>query len=329
MSTKNVVVTGATGHVGNVLVRALLKEGFTVKAAGLGRPMSIEGLDVEYIEADVRDALQMERLIHGAEYVFHLAAMVGTRTTNWHALWETNTTGAKNVFASCLKAGVKRLIHFSSIHAFESSWLGVPIHEKTPLTYTAKAPLYSHSKAEGTRLARQFHAQGLDVVVIHPTGIMGPYDAFVSEFTQGIIDVHALPFPVTMGGGFNFVDVRDVVKTALNALRVGRAGESYLVAGHWASAKELALFIHPPGFRGDVRAIPLGLAWRALPLVRWLSSLSGKPALYTEGALEALSTNRVVDDSKARRELGHAPRPLEDTCVDLSQWITEQGLWKR
>ena len=328
MSATKVVVTGATGHVGNVLVRALLHEGYSVKGASLGNASSIEGLDVEHIEADVRDRAQMDRLICGADVVFHLAAIVGTRHPKPHLLWETNTTGAANVFAACLDAGVKRLVHFSSIHAFESSWTDAPITEETPLTHSSKAPLYSHSKAEGTRLARQYHARGLDVVVIHPTGIVGPNDFPVSELTQAIIDIHARPPAMSMGGGFNFVDVRDVVKTALAALRIGRSGESYLVGGRWASTTEVVSLTRPPGSSSRVRTIPLSVARRALPVVRLLSTLTKKPALYTESALEALSTNRFVDDVKARRELGHASRPLEETCRDLSAWITERGLWR-
>jgi dihydroflavonol-4-reductase len=117
-----ITVTGATGHIGNVLVRELVAAGHTVLATARHPACSLQGVDVRFEEADLRDPDAVGRVIQGAERVFHCGALIGLFRAEKAMMQAINVEGTRNVLAACAKAGVERLVHFSSIHAFEPSF---------------------------------------------------------------------------------------------------------------------------------------------------------------------------------------------------------------
>lgn len=115
-----IVVTGPTGHIGNVLVRELLKRGERVRALVLANEdlTPIRGLDVETVEGDIVDLDSLIRAFEGADVVYHLAGVISIVPGEWDRLYEVNVVGTRNVISACFACGVKRLVYASSIHAF-------------------------------------------------------------------------------------------------------------------------------------------------------------------------------------------------------------------
>lgn len=320
------VVTGASGFVGSVLVRALLAEGRNVRAAVHLDRRGLDGLDVDIVEADVCDAGALRAAFDGAETVFHFAAVIslagdlGGRVTN------TNVRGAEHAARAALDAGVKRYVHCSSIHAFDLTDPTSIIDESSPRA-GAHHPLYDRTKAMGEEAVRRAIADGLPGVVVNPSGVMGPGDHRPSRIGRVLLDLAARRLPALIPGGFDWVDVRDVCSAALAAERHGRVGDNYLLSGFWHSARQLALFgeeitgVAPPRFD-----IPLRLAGALAPIGDAWGRLRGREPRLNSDTLAALRATHHISHAKAAKELGYTPRSIRESVHDAYRWFDDAGM---
>jgi dihydroflavonol-4-reductase len=320
------VVTGATGHVGANLVRALLDQGRSVRVLLHVNRRGIEGLDVEVAEGDVCDANSLFKAFEGADVVYNLSAHISLSMNSWSRCESINVIGTRNVVDACLRTGVKRLVHFSSIHALEQHPLDIPVDETRPLVTSRRHPPYDRSKAAGELEISRGIEKGLEAIVINPTGIIGPYDYQPSHFGEVLLSLAQGKLPALINGGFDWVDVRDVVRWSIVAEEKAMAGARYLLSGHWASISEIAAMVKdavsvkPPAF-----VCPLWLADISAPFADGFARLAGKRPLYTPVALIALHGNRNISHVKADRDLGYSPRPLKETIVDTIKWFQSCG----
>lgn len=320
------VVTGASGHIGGSLVRALVAAGRPVRALVHRDARALEGLAVERIDGDVRDPGSLERALSGAEVVYHLAARITIGGDPPEDVRAVNVGGTRNVVEACLRSRARRLVHFASIHALSDAPAGEVVDEsRSPPGLDA--PLYDRTKAEGTRVVLEGVARGLDAVVLMPTAVIGPPDFRPSRMGQVLLDIYHGQFPALVEGGFDWVDVRDVVAGALAAERVGGKGECYLLSGRWESLKDLAALVERvDGARPPRLVCPMWLARAAAPFALGWSRLAGSRPLFTPAALHALRHHRRVSCRKAARDLSHSPRPLAQTVADTFEWFREAGL---
>lgn len=323
-----IVVTGAPGHLGNNLVRALLEKGERVRCLVLpGESLvSLNGLKTDIVEGDVRDIDSLYRAFEGAEVVYHLASVISLLPGYSEILEEVNVKGARNVAEACLKTGVRRLVYTSSIHVLvERSGLET-IDESSPCDPQRVHMAYSKSKARGTLEIMEVISKGLDGVVILPTGIIGPYDFKPSETGRMIIDYVSGKIPVRIGGGYDFVDVRDVAQGHILAAEKGKRGDSYIVSGEWISMddvmKEISAItkVPVPRFR-----LPTGLASGVAWALTSYSAITGAKVLMNRDSISTLKSNSVVSCDKARRELGYSARPIRETIRDTVNWFQETG----
>ena len=321
------VVTGASGHIGCNLVRALLEQGHTVRALVRDDVRGIEGLNVERVPGDVLEPDSLDRAFAGAEVVFHCAANISVDGSVGDDQLRVNAEGPRNVADACLKAGVRKLIHFSSLHAISEFPLDQAITEENGLVKASENPLpYSRTKALGEEAIQAAVAQGLHAVVLNPSGVIGPHDYKVSHMGETIRDLATGKFPALIPGGYDFVDVRDVVKATLEAEKKGRAGERYLITGHYLSVVKLAAIVaEVTGRKAPGWVCPMWLARFAAPFsVAW-GRLTGKRAKFTSASLQVLRSNGKADHSKATSELGHSPYPAIDSVAAVVAWQREAG----
>jgi dihydroflavonol-4-reductase len=325
-----VVVTGAAGHIGGTLVRALLAQGRPTRALVHHDRRALEELDVETTQGDVRDPASLRRAFAGAEVVYHAAAHISLRMDEWPLLEAINVTGTQNVVEACLACGVRRLVHFSSIHALEQEPLDVPVDEERPLVESARHPPYDRSKAAAERCVREGIARGLDAVILYPTGIIGPYDFRPSHLGGVVLSICHGKLPALVTGGFDWVDVRDVVAGAMRAEERAPPGASYLLSGHWVSARDLASAVSElTGARAPRLTVPIWAARLGIPFVVGLARLNKGEPLYTRVALGALHSNRRISHERAARDLDYRPRPFRDTLIDTLQWFRGAGTLDR
>jgi dihydroflavonol-4-reductase len=317
-----IAVTGATGHVGANLVRALLVRGERVRVLVHDRnERPLDGLDVERVKGDVRDPASLERAFEGAEIVFHLAALISIQGDRGGLVPAINVDGAKNAAEAALRQGVRRFVHTSSVHAFDLS-RGGTIDETSPRSDAPHLAAYDRSKAAGERAVREVVARGLDAVIVHPTAVLGPFDFEPSRMGRTLLGLRDRTLPSLVAGGFDWVDVRDVVAALLAAVERGRTGESYLVSGEYRSVAELAALASTITGVAPPRIVsPIGLARVGVPFAAAWGWMTGKEPLYTNESLSTLAHDARISGAKAARELGHAPRSLEETLRDTYAWF--------
>jgi dihydroflavonol-4-reductase len=321
-----VVVTGASGHLGVNLVRALVAQKRPVRALVHINRQTVEGLGADILPADIGDTDSLCRAFEGAQVVYHLAATISLLKHDWKQIEEVNVIGTRNVVEACLHCGVKRLVHFSSIHAMMQTPLNVTIDETRPLVESLKSASYDRSKAAGEKEIRHGIEKGLDAVIINPTAVIGPYDYQPSHLGTAILSIANSKLPALVEGGFDWVDARDVVEGAIQAEKIAPTGSKYLLSGHWVSLRDMAKMVQEisgaslPGF-----TCPLWLAHLGAPFVTGYNLMLKKRPIYTAASLKALNSNPFISHEKATRELGYQPRPLQDTLYDTLKWFGECG----
>jgi dihydroflavonol-4-reductase len=316
-----IAVTGANGHVGANLCRTLLAEGHQVKALIHHQKNSIEHLDVEIVPGSLHNKDSLRKLFNECEVVFHLAAIISIDGEK-EKLIETNVQGTLNLLDVMRENGVRRLIHFSSIHALSHFPLNEPMNETRPLVESS--PMwYEITKSRGEKMVREAIAQGLDAVIINPTAIVGPNDYKPSLVGQVLIRLYNGTLPALVPGGYNWVDVRDIVQGAVSAMENGRKGESYILSGHYMSVIELALLLEKvTGKRITHFQVPTILAKVGVPFIKAYAKITHQDPLYTFESLKTLvEVNQNIIHDKASRDLGYNPRSLEHTIRDTIDWF--------
>ncbi len=322
-------ITGASGHIGVNLTRALISRGRQVRALSHARNLGLESLPVDLLQGDVSDLDSLTAAFRGAEVVYHLAAHISLRMNDWRRCAAVNIEGTRNVIEACRRTGVRRLVHFSTIHAHCSEPLDTPINESRPYISSPHAPPYDRSKAAGEKLVRQAVGEGLDAVIINPTGVVGPFDYRPSHFGQAFIQIASGRMPVLIEGGFDWVDARDVAECAIKAEEMAAAGSKYLLSGHWLSMREIAsIAAEIMRNRAPTLICPMSVARACAPVITAALGLSGTRPIFTSVSLNALVSNRNISHERAASELGYAPRPIRETLSDTIQWFKDNGYLK-
>lgn len=321
------VVTGATGYIGGVLVRALADRGDRVRAVFHERSGIFEKPGVEWVRGDVLDRDSMVAAFRDADVVFHLASIVSIDPRMADAMRAVNVAGSRNAVDAALECGVRRLIHFSSFRAFNQFPLDEVLDETRGRVGGLPRPAYDRSKALGEDEIRHGLERGLDAVIVNPTGVLGPYDRGPTGVGQFFVDLQRRQVPMLIAGGFDCVDVRDVVQATLAAETRGRRGENYILGGRWHSVPELACLAEVvTGIRAPRFVCPVALARFWAPFQMAWDRVQERPPLYTPDALHHISrSNRRVSSARARSELGFDPRPVGDSVRDAVRWFEENG----
>jgi dihydroflavonol-4-reductase len=321
-------VTGASGRLGNVLVRQLLARGDQVRALVLpGDPqgVSLEGLTYTRVEGSVLDRAALDHLVEGASGVFHLAAVIDLGNDRSGRVWKINVEGTSAVAAASQAAGV-RMVHCSS-HAALQRWpLEQPLDELRPLALDEKCP-YHRSKAHAELRVLEAVSAGLDAVVCSPATLTGPHDFAPSMLGSALIDLHRGKIPILLDVVCDYADARDVVAAMIRAMAAGVRGERYLLSGEVLDMLELAAILREVTGRAMPKySLPLWVGWAALPFALALGALTGKPPVFSAGVLRAAVFNRVVLHDKAAAALDFRPRPMRESLPDTLEWFRGRGL---
>lgn len=325
---KKVIVTGATGHIGNVLVRELLRCGYEVTAFVLKEEDTsyLQELQVPIMYGDIRDVDSLKKAFKDKEMVFHLAGIIEIGSGRKKLIQDVNVEGTKNVLEACKTEKVKRLIYTSSVHAIPEKPKGEVIGETKEFSPKFVKGSYAKTKAEATAYLLEHKNEGVEIIITHPSGVIGPYEYIPSNLGQLIIDCANHKMGAYINGGYNFVDVRDVVDGIMKAAEKGKPGECYILAGEYVSIKELMKMVEKM----------TGVKAPKFKIARWFAYITGilseayykivkqKP-LFTSYAVYTIGTNSNFSIDKAKQELGYQTRPMKETIEDTIMWFKEQG----
>ena len=325
------LITGSSGHVGSNLIRELTKQNYKIRCIDFdGDHRAYEGFDVEIIKGDITERDSLVPIFKDVEIVFHTAALINLDRRYRDQIRLVNVSGTENVCQASLNAGVKKLIHFSSVDAFYRFPIEEPLLEDRKLIDDPNAVPYDLSKADGQKIVLDYCKQGLDASIIHPTSIVGPNDFKPGLPMQEMVNLANGKRKVLPNWGYNFVDVRDLCITAISAVSKGKTGQNYIVGGEYHMYSYIAeLMEEQLGRTVLLGTIPNFVSYLGLPYEYIKSLITKKPRVLTVDTLHTGKTgNKVVPSTLARSELGHNPRPLEETIHDMVSFFQKRGLIK-
>lgn len=336
MNRRIFVVTGGLGHLGNMLVRELAQRGEEVIALILpGDPSpALEGVSCVRCEANICDSTALNealgpllaRYAHRPIVVIHTAGIVSIATRKSRQLWDVNVGGTANMLAFCRERAVNRFVYVSSVHAIPELPHGETIGEVGEFMPEQVFGEYARTKAAATALVLQASREGLDAVVVHPSGIMGPGDFGRGHFTQLVVDYLRGRLTAYVRGGYDFVDVRDVVTGILAAAARGQSGACYILSNRYVSLEELFSLLHGISGRRAIRTVlPAWFARSTASLAELYYRILRQPPLYTSYSLYTVTSNARFSHARATAELAYAPRTIAETLVDTIVWLRGQG----
>ena len=329
------VITGATGLLGGNLAVQLLAEGHGVRATRRSgsRVTHLGKHPIEWVEADLDDTDALTRAFEGAEVVYHCAALVSPRRRVTPALEHANVGGTRRVLDAVRAAGVRRLVHCSTVGAVGVSEDGQPCTEDAPWNFTAHGldDGYVVTKSRAEDSVREAVRGGLDAVIVNPTYMLGPYDVKPSSGRM-IVSIVRGELPGWTPGKNNFVDVRDVARGMVRAAELGRSGERYILGGSNLSYREVfELIARAAGVRAPRRRVPYapGLVFGLMgDLQEWLRPGS-EPFINSATLRWGFAEGFVFSSARAERELGYRHGPLEPAISDALAWFREHGVLAR
>ncbi|MBI4875048.1 MAG: NAD-dependent epimerase/dehydratase family protein [Acidobacteria bacterium] len=322
---KPTLVTGASGFVGWHVARELLARGHRVRA--LVRPASrvreLEG--VETVSGDLRDAASLERAAEGCGLVFHVAADYRLWAPRPEEMYQSNVEGTRNLLAAAERAGAERIVYTSTVGC-----IGIPKQgagdEDQPVSLAEMTGPYKRSKFLAERVALEFAARGLPVVIVNPTAPVGDHDVKPTPTGKIILDFLRGAMPAFVDTGLNLVDVRDTAIGHVQAAERGRAGERYILGCENLTLEEiLGRLARLAGRRAPAMRIPYAVAYGfSLCGTAWARWTGGEPRAPLD-AVRMARKKMFATHEKARRELGFDPQPVEGALVRAMDWFRASG----
>jgi dihydroflavonol-4-reductase len=309
-----------------VLIRELLAAGEKVRALVLPfeNDLPVRGLNIDIVAGDVCDPVSLNSAFRGADAVYHLAGIIAITPGKDRLLHRVNVEGTRNVVDACLESGVGRLVYTSSIHAIQEPPEGIFINETFPVDPEHVLGPYARSKARATLEVRKAVERGLDAVIVHPTGVIGPFDFKISEMGQLVLDFIRGKLKAYMDGAYDFADVRDVARGLMLAGKKGRKGESYILSGERVSIKQIMEVLEETsGIRAPSFKVPAWLARAAGRLAPIYYRMIGSKPLFTDYSVDVLRSNSWVSSEKARVELGYVARSVRESMGDSVAWFLQ------
>lgn len=321
------LVTGATGFLGTNLVHELVRDGWTVRAFGLpgSETRYIRDLPVEIVLGDVTNPADADRAAAGVEVVFHVAGDTSFWKRNFARQRLINCEGPVNVARACIKHGVRRLVHTSTVDALGYNPDGLADENWPTYNYANTGYNYGDTKREGELRVREFNGRGLEVVVINPGSMIGPYD-YTLQFGRLFFELRDGKTPGVPKGGAPFAHVREVARAHIAAARKGRPGEGYICGGLNITYRELFEAIaakfgrHAPGL--DLPRWALVAYGYAMELI---AEFTRKPPEMNPGQARYMTVYPYYDSSKAMRELDFKAVPLQQIIDDAYEWYRDNG----
>ena len=324
-----ILVTGATGHIGNVLVRKLLDRGEKVRALiWRGEDTTpLKNLDVEQVVGDVLDPASLEPAMRGVETVYHLAGIISIMPGRNPFVWRVNVEGTRNVLEAARHANIRRLLYTSSIHAIAHAPRGVAMDESLGFDQNNPYGEYDRSKATASLEVQNAAARDLDAVIVCPTGVIGPYDFRGSEMGEVIRSATEAHPMLYVEGAYDFVDVRDVADGMIAAVKRGRRGESYILSGHKLSVRYMLETVREVTGKAFASVkIPFSLAELAARYTPWYYQRTQAKPRFTPYSLQVLQSNANISYKKALAELGYKPRPVYESIADTVRCSWRTGV---
>lgn len=323
------LVTGATGFLGRTVAKKLAEQ--KKQVVGLRLPGDKAHLlpEIEYQIGDITKPYTLTKFFEQTEgknaVLIHCAGCV-TVASKDEEIWKVNVDGTRNIVDLCEKYHVSKMVYVSSVHAIQEKEQGQTISETRQFSASGVKGIYGKSKAEATECVLRAAKRGLNVMVVHPSGMIGPEDysgGYMTETVRAFLKGH---FPCAIEGGYDFVDVRDVADGIIRCIEKGKSGETYILSNEYITIEKMfSIISRISGKKKACGVIPLKMVQWASPLCEKLEKAVRAPLLVTPYSVHTLGSNGNFSHEKAELELGYSVRPIEETLADVIMWLDGEG----
>jgi len=334
------LVTGANGHLGNTLVRLLRQQLIEVRALILPNDSEkvLKSLGAAIYRGDVRkkETLMDFFDLSGTSWTYqnvvliHAAGIISIKSKKTPLMVEVNVNGTRNICDLCLSYGISKMVYVSSVHAIpelKNNQIMSEIHHFDPNLVVGD---YAKTKATATKIVLDYVQLGLNALIVHPSGIIGPHDFGHGHMTMMIEDYLNGYLTSRINGAYDFVDVRDVAQGILSASRIGQIGETYILSGHRIDLKELFEHLRVlSGKKHKIHVLPTWFAKLTAPLAEVYYKMRKLPPIYTTYSLYTIESNSFFSHQKASRDLNYHARDLAETLLDTMRFLVDQNRVKR
>lgn len=319
------IITGANGHVAQTVIHKLKNTNSEIRGLILPSEYNVDTDNVKYYKGDITRPYTMQDIFSGIDgpstVVIHAAGIITIEDEITTALYNVNVVGTRNVIDACRKYGIGRLVYVSSVHAIEEGDGLHVIREMKSFSKDKVVGAYAKTKAEATQSVMEAIEAGMDAVVVHPSGILGPGDDGRNHLTQLIQSYMCGKLLGGVTGGYDFVDVRDVADGIIAAAERGRKGECYILSNRFIPIPDLMKYLQKVTGGKKTICFPLGLAKMMAPLFEWIGRVTGRRPLFTRYSLRTMASNGRFCHDKATIELGYSPRDMMETVRDTVAYL--------
>lgn len=310
------VITGATGHIGNNLVRHLLDKKEKVKVLVRKIDRSIVNLDVEYVLGDIFSREFLEENIHPEDIVIHLAGMIDIKNKWKEETHRINYLGTVTITDVCISKKVKRYIYCSSVDVIYKANVDQEIQEPTKIEVEKFKDNYPITKGMATQyvMDKMNEKSDFSAAIVYPSAVIGVNDWKPSSIGKVVKDAIDGKMQFGIRGGYNFIDVDDLVEAMIVLSKSDKKG-GYILSGHDVTVFELYETMNKAlGKKRKIWKIPLWLVHFAIPFVPYLSKFT----------LKTLQENHNYSYAKAKEDLNLQLTPFHKTIEKTISWFNEQ-----
>lgn len=319
-----ILVTGASGFVGGHVARLLVDRGEQVRV--LVRPTSdlsaIGDLRVERALGDLQEIESLRKAMRGCTRLYHVAADYRLWAADPSEIYRSNVEGTRNILQAASEKGIEKVVYTSTVGTIGIPRDGLPGTEDSPASLVDLAGDYKRSKFEAEQAALEFAARGLPVVIVNPTAPVGEGDLKPTPTGRIVVDFLRGAMPAYVDTGLNLVDVRDVARGHLLAAEKGRAGERYILGAQNMTLREIFQALSRiSGKPAPKLRLPY---WVALGFSLAESAAARRSGRAPRAPLEGVRMARkkmFVATTKAERELGFQPGPVEEALRRAVEWF--------
>ena len=322
-----VLVTGANGLLGSNVVRELLHSGYEVR--GMVREnsnlLSLKKVDTELIQGEITNPADIRKAFAGCEIVVHTAANTSQWPTYYEAYKKTNVYATQLILDEAVRRMVKKFIYVSSANTFAPGAIDCPGTEKSPFDMKGKSGYMLSKYLAQDSVLSEFKRSGLPAIVVNPTFMLGKYDVKPSS-GQIILMAHKKLLIPCPPGGKNFVHVTDVARGIVNAIRVGKHGECYLLGNENLSYRDFyEKMKRVTGFPKAQIRLRRSLIGVAGEMGSLYENLWRKPAKLNRVNARLLCLDNYYSPDKAVRYLKIPQTPVEQAIEDACEWFGQVG----
>lgn len=325
------LVTGANGHLGSAVCTALRARQDEVRALVLPGENTgyLRSLGAEIFEGDVTKPEELEAFFRVPEdtsaVVIHAAGIVDIACKRSPLMEKVNVEGTRNVLDACRKHAVSKLVYVSSVHAIPELPKNRVISEVQSFSPDLVEGAYAKTKAIAAQLVLDAAKEGLPAVIVHPSGIVGPYLGRANHLVQLVKNYVSGKMSACVKGGYDFVDVRDCAYGCIAAAEYGRPGECYILSNRYYTVRDILRMLREIAGGKPVCMVPTWTAKAFAPLLAFDAKRRGRKPLYTKYSLYTLHANGNFSHNKATSQLGFCPRDIYLTLRDTVAWLLSAG----